>query len=385
MIKKSQNTNTLDQNIGNYKETNLPIWLVLSQRQIDTNNQQWAYINDEISKIKDDSPFYLTAQYYNLLAKSKDIKNKESIKPIIDNLISQTNNSQQFIAQNLFNDLMFNLTDSLIEKQKYSLMNIVDFYWTEWDSISFPPYYQYLNESDIYKEKQYFLSYKMKEMLVKTDIDKLNDFLSNENIFNPKNKQYLRLGLYIKSILNNRLDISKNMSQLLAKNNALLAKDLSAFNRSQNIEEQIFLAAKFILDYPGITDVNSQSFDEFSVYNVENIKEIDNYRRNWDFEDDCVMYGYPDYYEEKDKTKGLNIDSKDLLTNKIGEIVINYATKNPEHGLVPEALSKVVDLVHYGSCADKQSPEYAKRSFQFLHLNYPNSYWAKQTPYWYEH
>ncbi|MFA6185364.1 MAG: hypothetical protein WCT51_04595 [Candidatus Shapirobacteria bacterium] len=379
------NYNSLDNNIDKYKESNSPLWLIISQRQIETNNKEWNYINDEINKISTNSPFYLTAQYYNFDKQSGDSKLKEVIKDPIKKLISQTDTDKQYSAQNLFNSLMFNLSDDLVEKQKYSLMNNLNSYWTFWDSTSWAPYYQYLNYKNADKNKVYFISYKMKQMLASLDINKFNELLSKKDIFNPQIKQYLRLVLFTKSVLNNQFDISKNMAVLLAKNNSEIAKDLAAFIKTQDQDEQKFLAAKFILDYPEITDFSSQSFDEFSLYEVKTIKEIDNFRRNWAFEDSLAMPGYPDYYEKYEEYKNNKINSDDLLVNKISQIVIDYAIKNSNHSLVPMALSQVVDLVHYGTNTDKKSAEYAKRAFTLLHTNYPNNYWAKQTPYWYEY
>jgi len=378
-------SNSLDQNINKYKETKSPLWLIIVQRQIATGNKQWSYINDEIKKIPSNSPFFLTAQYYNLSAQASDSNLKESIKPLITNLITQTGKNGQYGAQNLFNSLMFKLSDSLADKQEYSLMNNLNSYWTFWDSTSWAPYYQYLNYENTEKNKEYFISYDMKNILSSTDNEKLNELLSKENIFTPEIKQYLRLVLFTKSVLDNQFDISKNMAVLLAKNNQIISKDLSAFIKSKNSEEQKFLAAKFILDYPEITDVMSKSFDEFSLYDVKTIKEIDNFRRNWSFEDKCVMDHYPSSYEKYEELKNTKINSDDLIVNKISQIIIDFATKNPKHKLIPETLSQVVDLVHYGTCKDKKSAEYAKSAFQFLHTSYSNNYWAKQTPYWYEY
>lgn len=377
-------SNDLDKNINKYKNSNSPLWLILAQRQITTEKQQWSFVTDEIKKISTDSPFFLTAQYYNLLAQSKDSKLKEPTKVGVGKLIDLTKTNKQYSAQNLFNSLMFNLSDTIEEKQKYSLMNNLNSYWTFWDSTSWTPYYQYLNYENTDKNKVYLVSYDMKKVLSSTDTKKLNELLSKENIFTPQIKQYLRLVLFTKSALDNQLNISKNMAVLLSKNNPDIAKDLSAFIKAQDAKEQKFLAAKFILDYPEITDVSSQSFDEFIQYDVKTIKEIDNHRRNWAFEDKCAMRNYPSYYEKYEEYKNTQVNSDDLAANKISQSIIDFATNNPTHKLVPQALSQVVDLVHYGTCTDKKSAEYAKRAFQFLHINYSGSYWAKQTPYWYE-
>ncbi len=378
------NSNNLDQNLKKYKDTKSPLWLIVSQRQANPESPQWTYLGEEVSAVAPISPFYLSAQYYRLSTQISNTEMKTETKSAVSNLILETDKNKQYSAQNLFNSLMFNLSDTIEEKQKYSLMNNLNSYWTFWDSTSWAPYYQYLNYENTNKEKFYFISYEMKNLLLSADTEKLNELLSKENIFTPQIKQYLRLVLFTKSVLNNQFDISKNMAVLLSKNNSEIAKDLSVFIKTQDPNEQKFLAAKFILDYPEITDASSQSFDEFLQYNVKTIKEIDDFRRNWAFEDQCAMSGYPNYYEKYEEYKKIQVNSDDLTVNKIGQIVIDYATKHPNHKLVPEALSKVVDMVHYGSCTDKQSGEYAKRSFQFLHSNYPNSYWAKQTPFWYE-
>ena len=371
-----------DQSINKYKETSSPLWLILAQRQINPEDGQWSFVDSEIKKISPSSPFFLTAQYYNLKSKSLNKKLNDSDVKSIQNFILQTQENNQYSAQNLFNNLMFNMVDSLIEKQKYSQMNYLNSYGTYYDSTSWSPYYRYDNH--IPKNKILFISKEMKEILSQSSIDELNKLLSEENIFTPKIKQYLRLVLFTKATLENRLDISKNMAVLLAKNNSEIAKDMSAFIRAHEIEEQKFLAVKFILDYPEITSFSGQTFDEFALYNVATIKEIDRFRRNWLLEDKCPAPHYPGYYKKSKEINKLSPNSDDIAINKISRTIIDFANENPAQQLVPESLHRVVNLVHYGSCTNKKSGEYAKKAFQLLHTNYSNSYWAKQTPYWYE-
>lgn len=370
------NFNSLDQNINKYKEIKSPLWIILAQRQITPENSQWSYVNGEIKKITPDSPFYLTAQYYNLSSQSTDSKLKESIKEPINKLITQTDKNKQYSSENLFNGLMFNLSDNLLEKQKYSLMNYLGYADKYWGERLLPPYYSYVgfeNDND-----SQMVSKEMKQNLASIKIDELNQLLSNENIFNSKIKQYLRLIAFTKATLENRSDISKNMATLLTKNNSDISKDLNAFNNSKNTDEQQFLAAKFILDYPGIADILSGDFDEFSNAPVLGIKTQDIFRRNWSFNEACRLYYYATDPEEK------MTPSENLIINKVSKIVVDFAVKNQNYQFVPESLHKVVDMVHYGSCVDKKSGEYAKNAFQLLHNSYSNNYWTKQTPYWYE-
>jgi tetratricopeptide (TPR) repeat protein len=63
--------------------------------------------------------------------------------------------------------------------------------------------------------------------------------------------------------------------------------------------------------------------------------------------------------------------------------VIEWAQGHPTDPRVPEALHLAVKTTRYG-CTDKQSAKWSKAAFDFLHKRYPQSSWAKQTPYWFK-
>ncbi|MCX6727058.1 MAG: hypothetical protein NTY75_04640, partial [Candidatus Shapirobacteria bacterium] len=253
-------SNSIDENIGKYKSTNSPLWLILAQRQATTDNQQWAYVDSEIKKLAPTSTFYLSAQYFNLKAQSADSKLKDSIKKTIIDLISKTKEDKYYGAENLFTGLMFNISDGLMEKQKYSLVNYLGYADKYWGERLLPPFYSYGGYAS---DNPRLILKEMKEILSSTSIDDQNKLLTNENIFNSLTKQYLRLILFVRATVENRMDISKNIAVLLAKNNSEISKDIIPFIRSQDTEEQKFLAAKFVLGYPGITDISNSNFDEF--------------------------------------------------------------------------------------------------------------------------
>jgi hypothetical protein len=50
---------------------------------------------------------------------------------------------------------------------------------------------------------------------------------------------------------------------------------------------------------------------------------------------------------------------------------------------VPEALHLAVKSTRYG-CTDKETGRWSKAAFDLLRRKYPNSTWAKQTPYWFK-
>jgi hypothetical protein len=59
-----------------------------------------------------------------------------------------------------------------------------------------------------------------------------------------------------------------------------------------------------------------------------------------------------------------------------------FAQAHPQDPRVPEALYLAVRSTRYG-CTDKDTGDLSHRAFDLLHRHYPNSDWAKKTPYWF--
>jgi hypothetical protein len=62
--------------------------------------------------------------------------------------------------------------------------------------------------------------------------------------------------------------------------------------------------------------------------------------------------------------------------------VLDWAKAHPDDPRVPEALHFFVRATRFG-CVDKSIGPYSRRAFDLLHKKYPQSEWAKQTPYWF--
>lgn len=63
--------------------------------------------------------------------------------------------------------------------------------------------------------------------------------------------------------------------------------------------------------------------------------------------------------------------------------VIQWANKSPNDPRVPEALHLAVNTTRYG-CTDKETGRWSKSAFDLLHRKYPNTSWARKTPYWFK-
>ncbi|HXJ91478.1 MAG TPA: hypothetical protein VMT20_01185 [Terriglobia bacterium] len=66
----------------------------------------------------------------------------------------------------------------------------------------------------------------------------------------------------------------------------------------------------------------------------------------------------------------------------LGQWAIDWVHKHPDDPRAAEALALTVRAGHFG-CANKDRWKTSKAAFELLHLRYPESSWAKQTPYWY--
>jgi hypothetical protein len=62
--------------------------------------------------------------------------------------------------------------------------------------------------------------------------------------------------------------------------------------------------------------------------------------------------------------------------------VVAWARSHPADPRLPEALALAVKTSHFG-CTDASSAKPVEQAFSLLHRRFPNSTWAKQTPYWY--
>jgi hypothetical protein len=68
--------------------------------------------------------------------------------------------------------------------------------------------------------------------------------------------------------------------------------------------------------------------------------------------------------------------------NWLAAQTLAFAQAHPQDPRVPEALYLAVRATRYG-CTDKETGDFSHRAFDLLHRRYPNTEWAKKTPYWF--
>ena len=69
--------------------------------------------------------------------------------------------------------------------------------------------------------------------------------------------------------------------------------------------------------------------------------------------------------------------------NYIVQQVVQWDNRTPNDPRLPEALHLAVKTTRYG-CTNQESGRWSKAAYDLLHRKYPNSTWAKKTPYWFK-
>jgi hypothetical protein len=71
--------------------------------------------------------------------------------------------------------------------------------------------------------------------------------------------------------------------------------------------------------------------------------------------------------------------------SSLAPVVMGWAKAHPEDSRVPEALARLVRITRYGCRfgGGDHNGLVSKAAFDMLHAKYPDSTWARQTPYWF--
>jgi hypothetical protein len=144
-----------------------------------------------------------------------------------------------------------------------------------------------------------------------------------------------------------------------------------------------------ILHFPGLRPYVEGPYPRLTPFD-----EIDSLRDNWWFENVSgnvarpidspqAAVGFPDFLSAAEK-QSASVENGELsalgpASQYLPRVVIDWGKKHPHDPRVPEALYLAIRAVRYGS-----SNEWNHEAFLLLHQNYPNSEWAKKTPYWFK-
>jgi hypothetical protein len=126
--------------------------------------------------------------------------------------------------------------------------------------------------------------------------------------------------------------------------------------------------------------------------NTKEVDQIDNFRDNWWCSADLPKNAPPpdqrapflsDAEIQKAADEALKLRGAGAAPDWLSAQAVAFAQAHPDDPRIPEALYLVVRSSRYG-CTDDKTGDFSKRAFDLLHKRYPNTEWAKKTPFWYK-
>lgn len=380
---RDQSPEALELSLQKYQQTKSLPWLLASLENMTTGNPLKGQIIADSLKIPENSPIYLTANYYRLKLAISD-NNLEQARKDIDKILNSSAVSGQPIFENYFRDLRMMVSEDLNTALANSPRKVlaVDY---GYDGRAPGPVKEH--ESALLldnKAKQFFNEFLPNEKWV--------EIVSSEKVFGAPITKQIRLAAFVRAVLLDDFASAKKIADLLAASDSELKKDLSDFLRAEQYSDKKFAAVLFILQYPRLDCRLNASSDEILI-NESSLKEVDNFRRNWW---DSRSYTYQKKYNNVDifkkfisiqgieqaKTENLKLQGL-VAPNYLADIVINYALNNLSDERVANALYLAVQATRFAGERDEKTTEFSQKAFQILHDNFPASYWTQQTPYWY--
>jgi hypothetical protein len=377
--------------IEKWKTTGSAAWLVAALLSQHTGGPDVAALMNAAQKIPKDSPAYATAQYHRIRLLMEMNKQNEA-RTALDELLPYFRKSLQNSSLNLFLSQRLKLARNFDEFLKYS-----------------PRIPQRISNGDSDSDVEQHDEPAM-ALFDADSIGILNRALPLNLLSRAatgKLPAQLRMQLlgavWTRAALISDDGVAAELSREMESTFPVLHSDLIVWNDAKDPDSRRFALAMLLMHFPGMNP-----FIQAGVPPRDKLDGIDSYRENWwcGFNSGNLdmptrfRYGIsqyekqkppepaksPDFLSDSDKAKFMaewkKLTSIPSAPNYFAKSVLAWAEKHPKDERVPEALHLVVKSTRFG-CADSRTGSYSRAAFQMLHSRYPNTSWAKSTPYWF--
>jgi hypothetical protein len=212
---------------------------------------------------------------------------------------------------------------------------------------------------------------------------------------------------FTRAVLLNRHDWALVVAPILRSLAPELAGDLDRYTRETTVDGRRRAAVLLFLRTPGMTTDIRGLDDTFSIDVPEPRRVFENFVAVWwcdglqrrqmrehrAIESGIIRILYPSRQvpppafttpEERAAIERelVDLDAIGPATRYLATIALEWARQRPGDTEAAEALSRIVNGWRR-ACRDPKDFQLAQRAFQALHRQFPNSEWAKRTPYWY--
>lgn len=403
LIFQSEADSSLTRSIELWDKTHSRPWLIACLSKIDSANAKTPSLMAEAERIEKGSPAFATAQFHliRLLIEKGD---RAEAKRKLD-LVLQGETSLPPSAANQFRHQRMTLASELNDFLKYALRHPSSFSWDD-DGLETP--------IDI-KEDDDLKLWAGRALLDGDSTNLINERFpltllreaAASNVLPDHVRRQIALAAWARAVIMDDVETGKAVAPMAAALAPELKSQLNAYMTAKTREDRQSIALYTLLKFPGL-----KPYIDASTGRLTPIAERDIYRDNWwcditpvpETADDSSEGTVEEPQESKKPDKAPVPVVLEFLSeaqaaiakreyaqlmalgsgpNYLAREAIEWAKRDPNDPRVPEALHLAVTSTRYG-CTDKDSPKWSKAAFDLLHKRYPQSVWAKKTPYWFK-
>ncbi|MGI8468023.1 MAG: hypothetical protein ACR2N3_06175 [Pyrinomonadaceae bacterium] len=384
--------------VTRFRQTKKEHWLMSVMSKLKGDSAQTNEFLQTAEKVSRHSKAFPTVSYHAIRLLIERKKFAEA-RHKLDGILADKTLNLPLSAQNQFFAQRMILAENLDEFLKFAQRRASVFSWdggdSDYETLNDEPTGEdYLAEERPWKDRTMF------------DADARQVFerqmplsILKQAAVNPRLPDYLKRQLLItiwcRAVLLGDEMTAREITPALARYAPEMQTPLGQYIDAPTAKDRQNSALYVLLKFPVFSPTFRQGMGRLTP-----VWKIDNYRDNWWCQD------------EAQSSDGGNGDEKSLTVPRItfltdAEIetakqegeklktvaaapyyliprVLKWAEDSPDDAQLPEALHLAVKTSRYG-CADDKIGELSKAAFTVLHRRYPNSVWAKKTPYWFSY
>jgi hypothetical protein len=391
----SQESGDFSHCLEKWKETGSTPWLLASIVKVPASNPEWTAVTEAVRQIGKDAPAYPTVAYHRLrllITADKVDEARDELDALLPELraLAPVSSLNLFLAQRM--SLARNL-DEFVRFAPRQAAGTADF-----STLEPVPAGE--------KDKEFFF-----------DADSLKTFnlglplaMLRQAIRSPSLPARLRRQLlsaaWVRAVLISDRALARSLALEMEPSFPEMGSDLREYLSAKEAESSEFAAVWLLLRFPGLSPLL-----KLSIPVRKGLSSIDDFRENWwcsfrtPGELDNLNFerylSYPD--KARQKTSPRTPDFPNFMTPQektafdrewkrlagtgcgpdfLGRTVLAWAARHPEDERVPQALHLVVKATRFG-CNEAGTWRYSQSAFRLLHTRYPDTRWAKMTPYWF--
>ncbi len=396
-----QGKDDLDHALGKWEATGGSAWLLCAIGKISAGHPESSKVLAAAAKLTQDSPAFPTVQYHRIRLLLEAGKNDEARKTL-DGILPGLRALPARSSLNLFLAQRMRLARNL-EEFLQSAPRTVSRIENLWPGEGKPdPYLLAWFDRDSARVFNEAMSLPVLRRAIAT------------KALPAHLRKQLILAAWVRAVLLSEDDTAGALAADLVLSYPELKPELQAWSSATGPESRQFAAAMLMMHFPGVSP-----FVQSGIPRRARLAGIDDFQENWwcgfgiggDLDQPTrgrrsYLFEYdsggprraaakrrpepaefPQFLDSAEKAALLaewgKLAEVETAPSYFGRIVISWAARNPGDARVPEALHLVVKATRYG-CNDDGSGRYSRQAFELLHQKYPDSKWAKMTPYWYK-